>query len=94
MYLPTRDIIATGLVAVVGLVYLLWAIGSVLPGMSSTRVTEVALLALGFAASRVPSPPASTSCSHGNTVYLVTTWLIGLAGVQMLITTSGAGHPA
>ena len=48
MYLPKRDIIATGLVAVAGLLYLLWAIDSALPGMSSTRVTGVAVLALGF----------------------------------------------
>ena len=48
MYLPRRDIIATGLVAVAVLLYLLWAIDSALPGMSSTRVTGVAVLALGF----------------------------------------------
>ena len=62
MHLPKRDIIATCLVAAAGLLYLLWAIGSTLPGMSSTRATGVAVLALGFAASArlLPwlSPPA------------------------------------
>jgi hypothetical protein len=51
MYLSKRDVIATGLVAVAGLLYLLWAIGSALPGMSSARAPGVAVLALGFAAS-------------------------------------------
>ena len=32
MHLPRRDIIATGLVAVAGLLYLLWAFDSALPG--------------------------------------------------------------
>jgi hypothetical protein len=32
MHLPKRDVIATGRVTVAGLVYLLWAIGSALPG--------------------------------------------------------------
>ena len=95
MYLPKRDVIATGLVAVAGLVYLLWAIGSALPGMSSARVTGVAVLALGFAASASAVVPGFDQLLHGSTAYLVTTSLIGLAafaaGVQMLITASGAG---
>jgi hypothetical protein len=40
MHLPERDIIATGLVAVAGLFYLLWAIDSALPGMSSRQVSR------------------------------------------------------
>ena len=51
MYLPKRDIIATGLVAVAGLLYVLWAIDSAVPGMSSTRATGVVVLALGVAVS-------------------------------------------
>ena len=95
MHLPRRDVIATGLVAVAGLVYLLWAIGSALPGMSSTPVTGVAVLALGFAASASAVVPGFGQLLHGNKVYLVITSLIGLAafaaGVQMLITASGVG---
>ena len=95
MYLPKRDVIATGLVAVVGLLYLLWAIGSALPGMSSTRFTGVAVLALGFAASASAVVPGFDQLLHGSKTYLAITSLIGLAafaaGVQMLITASGAG---
>ncbi len=95
MYLPIRDIIATGLVAVAGLLYALWAVDSALPGMSSARVTGVAVLALGFAASASAVVPGFGQLLHGNRTYLVLTSLIGLAafaaGVQMLVTASGAG---
>jgi hypothetical protein len=95
MHLPKRDIIATCLVAAAGLLYLLWAIGSALPGMSSTQATGVAVLALGFAASACAVVPSFGQLLHGNKTYLVITSLIGLAaaaaGVQMLITASGTG---
>jgi hypothetical protein len=62
--------------------------------MSSSRVTGAAVLALGFAASAsavVPLRPAAPR----QQVYPATTSLTGLAaaaaGVQMLITASGAG---
>ena len=95
MHLPKTDIIATCLVAVAGLLYLLWAVGSTLPGMSSARATGVAVLVLGFAASASAVVPAFGQLIHGNKTYLVITSLIGLAaaaaGVQMLITASGTG---
>ncbi len=95
MYLPKRDLIATGLVVVAGLLYLLWAIDSALPGMSSARATGVAVLALGFAASASAVVPGFDQLIHGNRAYLALTSLIGLAalaaGVQMLVTASGAG---
>ncbi len=95
MRLPKTDIIATGLVAVAAVFYLLWAVGSTLPGMSSARVTGVAVLALGFAASASAVVPAFGQLLHGSRAYLVIASLIGLAaaaaGVQMLITASGAG---
>jgi hypothetical protein len=95
MHLPKRDIIATALVAAAGLLYLLWAIGSTLPGMSSTRATGVVILALGFAASASAVVPTFGQLLHGNKAYLAITSLIGLAavaaGAQMLITASGAG---
>jgi hypothetical protein len=75
--------------------YLLWAIDSALPGMSSTRATGVAVLVLGFAASASAVVPGFDQLLHGNKAYLAMTSLIGLgalaAGVQMLITASGAG---
>jgi len=65
MYLPKRDIIATGLVAVAAVVYALWAVGSALPGMSSARVTGMAVLALGFASSASAVVPAFDQLLHG-----------------------------
>jgi preprotein translocase subunit SecG len=95
MHLPIRDLTATCLVAAAGLLYLLWAIGSTLPGMSSTRATGVAVLALGFAASASAVVPTFGQLLHGSKPYLAITSLIGLAataaGVQMLITANGAG---
>ncbi len=88
-HLPKRDVIATALVAVAGLLYLLWAMDSALPSMSSTRATGVAILALGFAASASAVVPGFHQLLHGNKTYLVITSLIGAAafaaGVQMLV---------
>ena len=93
MHLPKRDVIATGLVAAAGLLYLLWAIGSALPGMRSTRATGAAVLAVGFAASASAVVPTFGQLLHGSKTYLVVTSLIGLVavigGVQMLATGSG-----
>jgi len=80
MHLPERDIIATGLVAVAGLFYLLWAIDSALPGMSSTRATGVAVLAPGFTASASAVVPGFDQLLHGNKAYLVIT---SLGGIQL-----------
>jgi predicted branched-subunit amino acid permease len=95
MHLPKQDVIATALVAAAGLLYLLWAVGSALPGMSGTRVTGIAVLALGFAASASAVVPTFDQLLHGNRTYLAVTSLIGLVavigGVQMLVTGSGTG---
>lgn len=93
MHLTRRDAIATGLVAVAAVLYLLWAVGSALPGMSSARVTGAIVLGLGFAASAVAVVPGFEQLLHGSRTYLAVTSLIGLAtaaaGVHMLITASG-----
>lgn len=68
--------------AVAGLVYLLWATDSALPGMSSTRVTGVVILALEFAASASAVVPAFYRLIRGNRAYLVLTSLIGLPVVS------------
>src|SRR5215470_644142 len=66
-----------------------------LPGMSSTQATGLAVLTLGFAASASAVVPAFGHLLHGNKTYLVITSLIGSSavavGVQMLITASGTG---
>lgn len=95
MRVPKRDLVATGLVAAAGIVYLLWAVGWSLPGMSGVRVTGVAILALGFAASASAVVPGFDGLLHGSKVYLTVTSMIGLValvgGVVMLVAgSSGA----
>jgi hypothetical protein len=92
MRFPKADIIATVLVAAAGLLYLLWAIDSTLPGMSSTRATGVAVVALGFAASASAVVPMFDQLIHGSKTYLVITSLIGLAAVAG--TDKRTGSPA
>jgi hypothetical protein len=86
-----RDILATALVAVAGVLYGLWAAGY----WSSVRATGAVVLALGFVASASAVVPGFEQLLRGNKTYLAVTSLIGLiafiAGVQMLITASGTG---
>lgn len=95
MHVAKRDLIATGLVLVAGLVYLLWAMDATLPGMSGTRVSGVVVLALGFAASASAVVPGFDALLHGNKGYLAVTVLIGLVafvgGLAMLISASAVG---
>lgn len=81
MRLPKKDIIAT--CAVVGAValYLLWVADTTLPGMSSLRITALAVLVLGFVASAVAVVPSFDRLLHGNKVYLAATSTIGLAAL-------------
>ena len=95
MNLPKKDVIATGLVAVAGVLYLLWVTGSSPPGTSGMRVTGMVILALGFAASASAVVPSFGQLLHGNKIYVTVTSLIGLAaaigGVLMLVAESDAG---
>ena len=95
MNLPKKDVIATGLVAVACVLYLLWLAGSSPPGLSGLRATGLAILALGFAASAMAVVPSFDQLLHGNKFYLGVTSLIGLAaaiaGVLMLVAESDAG---
>lgn len=81
MRLPKKDIIATG--AVVGAValYLLWVADATLPGMSSLRITTVAVLVLGFVASAVAVVPSFDQLLRGNKAYLAATSTLGLAAL-------------
>jgi hypothetical protein len=92
MRIPTRDLIATVLVACAIVVYTLWATGWTLPGMESVRVTGSIILGLGFAASASAVVPGFDELLHGNKVYLLATSLIGVAafvaGVVMLVSAS------
>jgi len=92
MTLQKRDLVATGLVAAAGVIYLLWLLDSVPTAMSGVRVTGAVILALGFAASATAVVPTFGELLHGNKVYLAVTSLLGLvaliAGVVMLVGSS------
>ncbi|HEX4980682.1 MAG TPA: hypothetical protein VFV63_03250 [Ilumatobacteraceae bacterium] len=89
MRIPTRDKIATVLVALAVVVYVLWGTGSALPGMDGVRVTGLVVLVLGFVASASAVVPGFDELWHGSKLYLAGTSLIGLVafagGVVMLV---------
>ena len=90
---PTReDIVATCAVVAAVVMYVLWLAEAALPGMSGTRATGLAILALGFVASATAVVPGFARLIHGNKLYLGATSLLGLvalaAGVVMLWSTS------
>lgn len=95
MRLPKRDLIATVLVAIAGLVYLLHAIDHALPGTGSARVVGGVVLALGIAASASAVVPGFVPLLHGSKVYLAGTSLLGVAalvgGLMALISASERG---
>src|SRR5689334_12924019 len=94
MRLPKRDVLATALVALAGVFYLMWAIDSTMPGMHSTRATGIVVLGLGFAASASAVVPTFEQLLHGNKAYLVGTGLLGfvafVGGIVMLANSSEA----
>ncbi len=94
MRLPKKDIIATCAVALAVVLYLLWLADATVLGMSSTRVTGAAVLALGFVASASAVVPGFDQLMHGNRLYLAATSVLGgaalAAGVVMLWTASSA----
>ncbi len=89
MRFPRRDIVATGLVGVAGLVYVCWATGATLPGLSGTRASGIVILLLGFAASASAVVPGFDQLLRGNKAYLAVTALLDVValvgGVAMLI---------
>ncbi len=94
MMLLKRDIVATALVAMAGVLYGLWAVDSA-PWNMSTRVTGMVVLVLGFAASASAVVLGFEQLLHGSRAYLAVTSLLGFAafagGIWMLITASEAG---
>jgi hypothetical protein len=95
MRLLKRDAIATGMVAVTGLLYGLWAVNSAPWGMSSIRVTGAVILALGFVASASAVVPSFDQLIRGDRIYLAVASLIGLVafagGLWTLIYASETG---
>ena len=95
MRLPMRDAIASGLVAVAGLLYGLWSFNLAPWGMSSVRMTGVAILALGFLASASAVVPGFEELIRGSQAYLAVTTLMGLGalagGLWMLVASAETG---
>lgn len=95
MRLPKRDLIATGLVLVAVVLYLVWAADWAFNGTGGTRTAGVAILGLGFAASAVAVVPGFDQLIRGNKVYLAITSLLGFVafagGLQMILSASGVG---
>jgi hypothetical protein len=95
MKLEKKDVRATVVVGIAALFYVLWAFGIELPGLASVRATGIVVLAFGFIASVTAVVPAFEELVHGSRAYLALTATIGLvaaaAGVQMLLSSSGAG---
>lgn len=95
MNLSKKDVIATSLVAIAGILYLLWFTGSAPAGMSGMRATGIVILVLGFAASAVAVVPGFGQLLHGSKTYMTVTSLIGLGaaigGLLMLVAESEAG---
>jgi hypothetical protein len=95
MRLPKRDLIATVLVAVAGVLYLLWLLDVTLPGLGEVRATGLVILVLGFAASASAVVPGFAALMHGSRAYLAATALLGLVafagGLSMVLWASSAG---
>ena len=91
MHFPRRDLLATGLVAVAGFIYVLWTLDVV----SNVRVAGIVMLVCGFAASASAVVPGFDDLLRGNKAYLVLTSLIGVValfgGAAVLFTASEAG---
>ena len=89
MTLQKRDLVATGLVGFVGVIYLLWLLDLLPASLSGVRGAGTVILMLGFVASAIAVVPTFGQLLHGNLAYLITTSFIGLvAGVVMLVGSS------
>lgn len=93
MSLPRKDIIATSMVLLAVVAYVLWLTDTALLSLSETRVAGLVILALGFVASAVAVVPNFDQLLHGSKLYLVATSILGLgaliAGMVMLVSSSG-----
>lgn len=91
MHFPKRDLLATGMVAVACLVYVLWTLDVV----GNVRVAGIVILVCGFAASASAVVPGFNDLLQGNRAYLVVTSLIGvvavIAGAAVMVAASETG---
>lgn len=95
MSLPRRDVVATTLVALAGVLYVLWVLDAAPPGLSGVRATGLITLTLGIAASASAVVPYFSDLIRGSRTYLAVASLFGLvaltAGIWMLVQSSEVG---
>jgi hypothetical protein len=95
MRLPKRDLIATGLVTVAVVLYLLWGADWAFHGTVGTLTVGAVILGLGVAASAAAVVPGFDRLIHGSRTYLAATSLLGVValagGLQMILMASGVG---
>ncbi|HSB86799.1 MAG TPA: hypothetical protein VLD86_10835 [Ilumatobacteraceae bacterium] len=95
MTLSRRDALASTLVGVAVLLYLLWAFEAEVPSLHATRATGAVVLVLGFLASASAVVPTFDRLIHGSKSYLMVTSAIGVvaavAGILVMIRSSEIG---
>lgn len=95
MTLSKRDALASTLVGVAVLLYLLWAFEAEVPSLHATRATGAVVLVLGFLASASAVVPTFDRLIHGSKSYLMVTSAIGVvaavAGILVMIRSSEIG---
>ena len=87
-----RDRIATLLVAVAALVYVLWLVGWALPGLSGPKVVGAVVFGLGFAACPMAGLPDLEMMVREHRRYVIATSLVGLAALVLALTTVLTGN--
>ena len=90
MTLSRRDLIATVLVGIAALVYVLWLAGMG-PGV---RLVAAIVLAMGFTASASAVVPAFTDLLHSSKTYLAITSALGLLALAAGVIALAAGSSA
>lgn len=78
MKLPMRDVVATALVAVAVVVYVVWSAVTADPSTTSVRLVAGVVLAAGFVASATAVVPSFEALMHGSKAYLGGASLVGL----------------
>lgn len=78
MRLSTRDVLATVLVGIGGLLYLVWLMGMDVPWFTDVRTVAIGVLIVGVGASLSAVVPGFAELLHGPKAYLAATSLLGL----------------
>lgn len=92
MDVPTRDVVATSMVAAAAVAYALWEADAAPTGLDDVRATGLVVLALGFAASAVAVVPGFDELLRGYLLGRAAVGLVALGGgVWALLGPSASG---